>query len=283
MDAFDEILLKRNNNMYAEHFSVSYSTDTVSVPFMIIMYAAHGCGGFKAGGVSGEMTEGDAVLIKPNVPCAFYSTDPARMMSVYYCAFFPEALPCPQDKLKKEFPEFRELLLSNGTHIKIHDNSAMDIRRYMVRIVEDFFHSKPCMEYTMKSLITLCIIDMLKISERAGMQQDEPETNAAAGAVINYINLHLHEKISEKEIADMLHITPQHLCRLFKKQTGMTIIEFTNKRRVERIKDALENTDRPIYMIYDDFDLTTRYISQIFRRYAGCSMRQYKREFGSIK
>lgn len=59
----------------------------------------------------------------------------------------------------------------------------------------------------------------------------------------------------------------------------MTFIEYCNYRRVEKIKDSLEHTDRPLYIVYNDFDFTPRYLNKIFKEHTWYSVKEYKGKF----
>ena len=52
--------------------------------------------------------------------------------------------------------------------------------------------------------------------------------------------------------------------------------EYINNLRVEMTKDILENTDRPIEQIPMVFNIRLKYLQQLFKRYTGMSMREYR-------
>lgn len=56
----------------------------------------------------------------------------------------------------------------------------------------------------------------------------------------------------------------------------MSIIQYINNLRVEITKDILENTDRPIENIPMLFNITLKYLQQIFKKHTGMSMREYR-------
>lgn len=59
----------------------------------------------------------------------------------------------------------------------------------------------------------------------------------------------------------------------------MTFTEFANRMRAEKLKDELENVDRPLYLIYEDFDFSPQHLNHIFKDYTGYSMSEYKAKF----
>lgn len=63
-----------------------------------------------------------------------------------------------------------------------------------------------------------------------------------------YLALHFQSDLSLEQIAQIFYISPYHLCRLFKKQTGVTIHHYLNQLRLRTSLD---------YVAQPDTDLTT--------------------------
>ena len=47
----------------------------------------------------------------------------------------------------------------------------------------------------------------------------------------------------------------------------------------DKIRDELENIDRPIYQTYEEFDFTPQYLNSMFKKYTGYSISEYKAKF----
>ncbi|MGG4103506.1 AraC family transcriptional regulator [Paenibacillus lautus] len=59
------------------------------------------------------------------------------------------------------------------------------------------------------------------------------------GAMVSWIGRHYHLSFTINEIAADLHFSPSYLSKLFKDQMGMTIIEYTNNKRLEEARTLL--------------------------------------------
>jgi AraC-like DNA-binding protein len=57
--------------------------------------------------------------------------------------------------------------------------------------------------------------------------------------IFDYIDKHYHESITLKQLADLLDVTPQHLCTLFRKIMKTRIFEFINLVRIQKSKEQL--------------------------------------------
>ena len=66
------------------------------------------------------------------------------------------------------------------------------------------------------------------------------------GRATDYINDNLSQKLTLAEIAGAAHMSPHHFARSFKKDTGLPPHRYVIRRRVERAKALLANTDLTI-------------------------------------
>ncbi len=57
--------------------------------------------------------------------------------------------------------------------------------------------------------------------------------------VLNYIEEHFNEAITLKELSELLGVTPQHLCTLFRKIMNTRIFEYINLVRIKKSKEFL--------------------------------------------
>ena len=97
-------------------------------------------------------------------------------------------------------------------------------------------------------------------------------------AALHYITIHLHEKITLENAADAVGLSPCHLSRIFKKEVGMSMVEYVQKERVEAAKHMLVNSDETLASISQYLYFSTQsYFIRIFRKYTGMTPGQYRR------
>lgn len=95
---------------------------------------------------------------------------------------------------------------------------------------------------------------------------------------MEYIATHLSEKLTVTELADHAQISPSYLSGLFKAYTGQSIIDYTNRIKVERVKEMLIS-QRGILLREAGESvgiLDENYLSRLFKRYAGMSVRDFQ-------
>ncbi len=96
--------------------------------------------------------------------------------------------------------------------------------------------------------------------------------------VINYISLHLDESLTLVRLSELANVNPSYLSARFKKETGETLTEFINQKRVQQAILLLNSTDLPINQIAERVGvLDENYFSRLFRKHLGKSPRAYRK------
>lgn len=110
-------------------------------------------------------------------------------------------------------------------------------------------------------------------------QQPETENEDDPVAVIKqYLTQHLDESIDRSKLADLVHLHPDYLSRLFKETTGFSIIDYLTELRMQEANRLLSKTTERISEIagkvgYPD----TSYFTRMFKRRFGVPPREFRR------
>ena len=95
-----------------------------------------------------------------------------------------------------------------------------------------------------------------------------------------FILEHIQETIYVKEIARTVHLNEQYLMRVFKKETGLTILEYITNERISMAEELLKETDFPITKVADSVGYGNySYFTRIFKRYTGGSPKNYRSRY----
>lgn len=109
--------------------------------------------------------------------------------------------------------------------------------------------------------------------------REEARYGDAIKEAIRYIDNHLHEAISLKQVADLLHLNASYFSVLFKEQTGVTYSEYLTRRRLQRAKELLASTRMPIWEIAEKVGYqTAKYFNKVFKDNEGISPNQYRQQ-----
>ena len=99
-----------------------------------------------------------------------------------------------------------------------------------------------------------------------------------------YILSHLSENFSRQEIADHVHLSQNHLARLFRQETGSSISDFILQQRMQQAFGLLTNTSLPVGQVAEQVGYENySYFLTLFRRVSGMTPSQYREKYSNIK
>lgn len=157
-----------------------------------------------------------------------------------------------------------------------------------------YFHSNPNIKSLFQNIMTtLKSIDFLRdlnssqllyklFIELYRVSEQEPTSPHTSDKfiiepIIHYINDHFSEDITLEVLAEILTITPQHLCKLFRNQLYMRPFEYITKRRIQEAKKLLICSNMTIKEIgktvgYQD----SSYFCAMFKKYELTTPMQFR-------
>lgn len=126
----------------------------------------------------------------------------------------------------------------------------------------------------------ICVLEETE-KKLGGKQEKEEDSgkipNLFVQQAADYIKLNYSEKISIKEIADQLYLSPNYLSELFKKHTGKTISEYLTEYRLEKACQLLDHAE---YRVGDVSGMVGihdgRYFSNMFKKKYGMTPTEYR-------
>ena len=88
-------------------------------------------------------------------------------------------------------------------------------------------------------------------------------------SILNYINEHFREPLTQADIAARFFLTPQYFSRYFKQRTGVTFSEHLTGRRIHGARQDLMHTDKLITEIalYNGFPDERSFINEFKKMY----------------
>lgn len=98
----------------------------------------------------------------------------------------------------------------------------------------------------------------------------------AVEKIVNYVVIHISEKISLQDIADAFNYSPAHINRLLRQETGCSAVQFIKKSRISLAKALMNYEDMPMEEIaamvgYLDYN----YFCRVFRQIEHMSPSKY--------
>lgn len=143
----------------------------------------------------------------------------------------------------------------------------------------DFFHSFD------KAWISKSEIDTLKCSglfylivSRILELQHSQQSNPYVTKIKDYLQQHYTEKITVKLVADQIRLNEVYCGALFSKETGETILNYTNQLRITKAAELLKYSTDSITDIAEEVGFEELYyFSRVFKKIIGVSPKEYRR------
>ena len=148
--------------------------------------------------------------------------------------------------------------------------SASQMRQYLPDFDTMRFDTIiPCSERLYEFLYHLCrsYSHQIPSASLTGSQRDLQRVTH----VMNWVKVHYPEPLSLETAADSLALSKEYFCRLFKKYTGQTFLEYLNDVRTMHLYEDLQNSDETITVLMEKNGLSNY---KIF-------MRTFKKLYGS--
>ncbi len=76
--------------------------------------------------------------------------------------------------------------------------------------------------------------------------RDREKGKGVTDIILDYIHGHYDENINRNSLAEMVHLSPEYVGKMFKKELGVGISEYINKWRIDKAKNLLETTNYKI-------------------------------------
>ena len=74
--------------------------------------------------------------------------------------------------------------------------------------------------------------------------------------IISYVEEKYKNQISMKEVSNLVSVSPEYLCRFFKKYTGQSFFEYLMTYRISKFYDDFLNTDKKIAVLLEENGIT---------------------------
>ena len=130
---------------------------------------------------------------------------------------------------------------------------------------------------TPEEIVDYLITVFIKLTEMV-REHSHPTYSKEIHSCINYIDKHLHEKLTVEGIATAMGYSKSWLPRKFKKETGIALTDYVTSKKIEEAKSLLRsNTPQNIVAYTLGFCSQTHFI-QCFKKHCGITPNQFARK-----
>ena len=114
------------------------------------------------------------------------------------------------------------------------------------------------------------------MDRRAGYDQN---AESKVGYAMAYIRKHFHEDIIVNDLASTLDMSPGYFSSAFKKEAGVSAMQYVTNLRVERAKEYLTDTEMSVAAIAQSVGYAdVQYFYRVFKKTTGMTPLQFRQE-----
>lgn len=261
-----------------------------------LFYCIKGRGHITIKGIRYTIKKGSVILVEPNIATRlkFDKTNPAELYWIHFDFTFLDDKPYIVDCLTKRSETFYLRSLPNKEIIRPHIVFSNGYQFPACLIVNDKERVKNIFENIIKAYqeqdiywqldCKVNLLQLLKIILKQTYDRITNNDNNRLDAsyvtykVMNYISNHYSSNLKLKEIADYVGYSSDYISKIFKRDTGKTIIKYLNEYRIDKAKILLKNSDFSMSQIADMVGLIDQfYFSKRMKAITGLSPSQWKK------
>lgn len=198
------------------------------------------------------------------------------------------------DRIKTEIPDIvitdvRMPMMSGLDVLKYIYEKELPTKVIILSAYEEFEYAREAIQYDVCGyIVKTSVIEMLpevlkktikKLPKPVGQIREEEKNHSSdiLERLKKYIILHYTEKLTLEQIANDIHANGSYLSRLYKVKTGQNLFDAINKMKLKKAKEYMAKGHK-IYEVaqmvgFDDVS----YFSRVFKKYEGCSPREYEK------
>lgn len=168
--------------------------------------------------------------------------------------------------------------LPNVNTIMLTAHSRFDYAQKAIEFGAKNYLLKPARTSDLKKSIDKILKDIdNNIAKEQHLYINKSKSDIVKNSII-YMNNNYKNKIDLNSISSEVHINSQYLSRIFKKEIGISCVDYLNLLRVNQACEMLTETAYPAYRIACDSGFSdSAYFSRVFTKHIKLTPSQYRK------
>ena len=263
----DQVFTIRGTAKLLNVASAKYGGDWHSVPHthnhLELFYIIGGKGQFLIQDQLYPVNVNNLVMINPNVPHTEVSLN---------------AQPLEYIVLGIDGIELQTSETSNGQFSILDQFESVEISGCLRNILREMEMKSTGYKDVCQAYMEILIIRLMRNTALAIPTEPQAvSTNRQCAAIRRYIDLHFKESLTLEQLADEGHMNKYYLSHAFKREYGISPINYMISLRIRESKYLLAETDLSMSQIAQLLGFSSlSYFSQVFRKTQGLSPMEYR-------
>lgn len=125
---------------------------------------------------------------------------------------------------------------------------------------------------------------VLDFTGRMRLLSKTPGTSKPIADCIGYIYAHIQDRITVEDLALYVDLSPSHLSRLFKRETGTSVSDYIREKKVAKAQELLRCCNLSLTEISDSLSFSSQsHFTQVFREFTGTTPKKYRDQYMNAK
>ena len=250
-------------------------------PEMELVYVVESFGKRIIGDIIEPFAEGDMVFIGRNLPHIWMNDDiffkeHSELKAKAIVFYFNKNIFSKDFYNMKEAITLNEFFQKSERGIRITGNTKEVIANKLKNLLLKKDFEKVIGLFEIMHILSTSKDISFIVSDGYNAQLKHSETDRLS-AVYKYVQQNFKDNISLATIANISSLTPQSFCRLFKKRTGKSFVEYLNEARISAACKYLLDTDWSISEVaYHCGYKTVSNFNKLFKTITGLSPKMYR-------
>ena len=259
--------------------------------FLEISYVASGEGVHILGDKKYNVFKGDLFVINYNVAHEFRSIAGSDdKLIIYNCVFKPEFL----DYTLINCRDFKDIAYhflfnslfpqetSSANDIKLIGKDCADIEQLYVKMYDEYKNRNSGYIEILRAYLIELLVTIFRKYKQAGVSEKHHQVEHRKKELIEeamrYMKENYKKDIKLEELSMISFFSRNYFCRLFKDVTGMTVVEYIQKLRIQQACRLLKETNNTIQDISDQVGYEDgKFFTKLFKRYTGHTPSAYRK------
>jgi len=289
------ILTREDYFRPGEHVHIQLSTEYPDYigtlhqhEFIEMVYIVSGTANHRIGDEVYPVKRGDLFIINMDTAHAFYCDTPsAEPFAAYDLLFTPEFFDQSLTGSNALEALNRSFMFYSLFHEQEEYHPYFSVSGSSYQMFGELFH-RIYMEYRgqekgyleiIRAYLLQLIITIFRMDDSGSRKSGSSRSQQAVHYILDYIRQNYAAPISVQELADRVYLSRDHVGRLFREQTGMTVTAMIQKVRVEQVCRLLQATDRTVADIaaacgFEDL----KFFYRVFKKHTGQLPADYRRQ-----